>query len=291
VHRITNIIEKALEEKQVCSTVFLDVAQAFDKFWHEGLNYNAEILKSYLTERFFRINQGDAYSELKEIKVGIPQGSVLSPVLYLLYTSDLPKLENSIIGMFADDTAILAVGSGNEEPAGKLQTTINEIQKWTKKWHIQLNESNSAHINFTHRRFEHISVTINSQKIPHAKTAKYLGMNSDAKLLWKAHVKNKRDELGLRYEKMYWLIERDSSLSLHNKILLYKQILKPIWTYGIRLWGCTKQSNIDIIRFHNKVFRNIVNSPWYIRNNDLHRDLEVDAVSSEIQRFAQKHEE
>jgi hypothetical protein len=50
--------------------------------------------------------------------------------------------------------------------------------------------------------------------------------------------------------------------------------------------------NIDIIqRFQNKVIRNFVKAPWYIRNNDLHRDLEVDAVSSEIQRFAQKHEE
>jgi hypothetical protein len=81
-------------------------------------------------------------------------------------------------------------------------------------------------------------------------------------------------------------------MSLHNKLLLYKQILKPVWTYSIQLWGCTKQSNIDIIqRFQNKVLRNTVIEPWYIRNNDLHRDLEADAVSSEIQRFAQKHEE
>jgi hypothetical protein len=91
---------------------------------------------------------------------------------------------------------------------------------------------------------------------------------------------------------MYWLIGRNSSLSIHNKLLLYKQILKPFWTYGIQLWGCTKQSNVDIIqRFQNKVLRNIVKAPWYVRNNDLHGDPEVDVVSSEIQRFAQKHEE
>ena len=91
---------------------------------------------------------------------------------------------------------------------------------------------------------------------------------------------------------MYWLIGRNSSLSIHNKLLLYKQILKPVWTCGIQLWGCARQSNIDIIqRFQNKVLRNIANAPCYIRNSDLHTDLEVDVVSSEIQRFAQKHEE
>jgi len=91
---------------------------------------------------------------------------------------------------------------------------------------------------------------------------------------------------------MYWLIGRNSSLSLHNKLIIYKQILKPLWTYGIQLWGCTKQSNIDIIQqFQNIVLRHMVNAPWYIRNNDLHRDLQVDVVTSEIQRFAQKHEE
>jgi hypothetical protein len=69
----------------------------------------------------------------------------------------------------------------------------------------------------------------------------------------------------------------------------------PLWhsqPHGIQLWGCTKQSNIVIIqRSQNKILRNIVKAPWYIRNNDLHRDLEVDVVSSEILRLAQKHEE
>jgi hypothetical protein len=112
----------------------LDVAQAFDKVWHTGLNYRlrtilpkqyTEILESLLAERFFRIKQGDAYSELKEIKAVVLQGSVLGPVLYLLYTSDLPILENSTVATFADDTAIL--GGRNEESTGKLQTAINQI--------------------------------------------------------------------------------------------------------------------------------------------------------------------
>ena len=67
----------------------------------------AEILESYSTDRFLRMKQGDAYSERKEIKAGVPQGSALGPVLYLLYISDLPQLENSTVATFADDIAKL----------------------------------------------------------------------------------------------------------------------------------------------------------------------------------------
>jgi len=74
--------------------------------------------------------------------------------------------------------------------------------------------------------------------------------------------KKKREELGLKFKKMYWRVRRRSALSLHSKLMLYKQILKPVWTYGIQLWGCTKQSNTDIIqRFQNKVLGNIVVHP------------------------------
>jgi hypothetical protein len=73
-------------------------------------------------------------------------------------------------------------------------------------------------------------------------------MTMDAKLHWNAYVKKKREELGLKYKQMYWLMERRSALSIHSKLILYRQILKPVWTYGIQLVGCMKQSNTDIIQ-------------------------------------------
>ena len=66
-------------------------------------------------------------------------------------------------------------------------------------------------------------------------------MALDAKLRWKAHVKKKREELDLRYKIMYWLIGRNSSLSLHNKLIIHKQILKTLCKYGNQLWACTLQ--------------------------------------------------
>jgi hypothetical protein len=114
----------------------------------------------------------------------------------------------------------------------------------------------------------------------------------NAKLRWKAQVKEKREEFGLKYKKMYWLMGRRSVLSIHNKLMLYKQILKPVWTYGIQLWRCTKQSNIDIIqRFQNKVLRNTVNAPWHIRNAVIYRVLQMEMVTNETGKFVTKQEE
>jgi hypothetical protein len=65
----------------------------------------------------------------------------------------------------------------------------------------------------------------------------------------------------LKYKQMYWLMGRRSALSTHNKLVLYKQILKPVWTKGIQIWVCTKPNNTVIIqRFQNKVLRNIVDA-------------------------------
>lgn len=67
-------------------------------------------------------------------------------------------------------------------------------------------------------------------------------------------------------------------------------MLKPVWTYGIQLWGCTKKTNTKIIQtFQNKVLRGIVNAPWYIRNDDLHRDLNIPTVQEEIKKHAVIH--
>jgi hypothetical protein len=71
-----------------------------------------------------------------------------------------------------------------------------------------------------------------------------------------------------------------------------QQILKPAWTHGIQLWGCTKQSNNDIIqRFQNKVLSNIVDAPWYIRNANHNGDFQMEMVKNETGKFAKKHEE
>ena len=82
---------------------------------------------------------------------------------------------------------------------------------------------------------------------------------------------------------MNWLIGHRSKLSLDNKVLLYRTILKPVWTYGIQLWGTASNSNIAILqRFQNKVLRAIVDAPYYVSNVIIQHDVPFESVKEVI---------
>jgi hypothetical protein len=113
-----------------------------------------------------------------------------------------------------------------------------------------------------------------------------MGLYFDQKLTWQKHVKTKSQKLNLRLREMSWLLGRKSKLFIENELLLYKCIIKPIWTYDIHLWGCTEPSNTKIIqRFHSKVLHLITNAPWHVSNLTLHKDLQIPFVIEEIHRL------
>jgi hypothetical protein len=115
---------------------------------------------------------------------------------------------------------------------------------------------------------------MNNVPLPSEDHVKYLGLHLGRKLTWHHHIFTKWKQLGLTLTKIYWLLGRNSLLSLPNKLLLYKAILKPIWTYGIQLWGTASTSNIEILeRFQSKALCIIVNAPWYVPNNHIRRNL------------------
>lgn len=292
VHRIVQVIQEALEEKRYCSALFMDIAQAFDKVWHVGLQYKIKqclphdfyrILTSYLMDRYFIIKHQDAYTNVRPIKSGIPQGSVLGPILYLLYTADIPTSNQVTVATFADDTAVLSSHEDPNKATEVLQENINNIQVWMRKWRIKVNEAKSNHVTFTMRRGTCPPIQMNNQDIPQTDEVKYLGIYLDKRLTWRKHIWTKRKQLGMKLSKMYWLICRKSSLSIENKLLIYKMIIKPIWTYGIQLWGTASNSNLDILqRFQSKLLRIIVDAPWFVSNDIIHRDLQVPTIREEI---------
>ena len=298
VHRVVNCINKALDEKKYCTAVFLDISQAFDKVWHDGLLFKIKkslpinyylFIKSYLSNRRFFVKQGCEITNLHEICAGVPQGSIMGPLLYLLFTHDLPlPNQNSIsVGTFADDTVALSSHKNADVASNNLQKYLDSISTWLMQWKIRANEAKSVHVTFTTKREISPPVTLNGIPIPQSNEAKYLGLYLDQKLTWKHHIFTKRKALGLKLRSLFQLLGPQSKLSLSNKLLLYKTILKPIWTYGVQLWGTAASSNIEIIqRFQSKILRIITNAPLYITNDQLHKDLRVPTVREEIKKIA-----
>jgi hypothetical protein len=134
---------------------------------------------------------------------------------------------------------------------------------------MKVNETKTTHVTFTMQRATCPPVKINSVKLPQSDEVKYLGLHLDRRLTWYKQIFTKRKQLGLTLTKMHWMLGRKSQLSTTNKLLLHKTILKPIWTYGIQLWGTASTSNIEILkRFQSKVLCMIVDAPWYIHSSE-----------------------
>lgn len=300
VHRVVAEVQQALDKKKYCSAIFLDVAQAFDKVWHEGLLQKIhqnlplfyKILKSYLSDRKFKVNYQSATTPPHAIKSGVPQGSVLGAVLYQIFTFDLPLSSEVKLATYVDDTAMLSTHSNPNTASRVLQDHLNNIQQWLKTWRIKVNESKSAHITFTLKKKVCPSIYLNGVQIPRVDEIKYLGIHLDKKLIWKKHIEAKCKQLKIKSAKLNWLMGRRSNLSLESKVLLYKAILKPIWTYGVTLWGCASASNIvPVQRLQSKILRNLTNAPWYLTNESLHRDLQIKLVNEEISFYSSKYKE
>jgi hypothetical protein len=139
---------------------------------------------------------------------------------------------------------------------------------------MKANEIKLTNITFSLKRETCPAGTLNGQLIPQTETAKYLGIHLDCRLTWQKHIFTERKQLELQLRRMYWIIGRKSKLTLENKLLIYKTILKPTWTYGIPLWGTVCNSIIEILQiFQNKVLRSIVNATWYEGKSKIIRTL------------------
>lgn len=131
----------------------------------------------------------EAITGWKSISAGVPQGSFLGQILYLLYTADIPTKNYSMTAMFADDTAIMTTDEDRQTAAYWLQRSINNISNWMKQCEIKIISEKSVHINYTLRRTDYKPVLLNQQFIPQSNSAKYLGMHLDSRINWKHHVR------------------------------------------------------------------------------------------------------
>jgi hypothetical protein len=221
VHRIAKLI-RTTSGKQNCSAAFLDITQAFDKVRHPALLFKIRkilphayyrALESYLTDRLFQVKFKHEQITIKT-EAGVPQGSVLGPILYLIYTSDFLTSDDTTTATFAGDTAILA--------SMKFQATINKIDEWLEKWKIKVNQSKYTHITLFLRNQTCPTVQMGNVAIPQKNEVKYLGMHLDKRLTWENHIKFKRKYLNLKTKQMNWLLGK-STLLMEGKSSYTKQ--------------------------------------------------------------------
>lgn len=255
------------------------------------MNYYT-VLKSYITGRHFQVKFRSEISKIHEIKSGVPQGSIIGPLLYLLFTYDLPISNHTTLATFADDTALLSSHQNPATASSLLQSSLDTLTPWLHKWRIKVNGSKCTHVTFTNRRENCPPVTLDGNPIPTANEVKYLGIHLDRRLTWRTHIFTKRKQLGIQLQKLSWLMGYYSSTTIETKLTIYKSILKPIWTYGIQLWGTAANSNIEILqRFQSKTLRTLCKAPWFVTNDFIHRDTQIEIVKEEIKKTATKYKQ
>lgn len=142
--RITEIIERGFEAKKFTSVLFIDFAQAFDKVWINGLiykilklelpSYLTSCLISFLQNRTFSTRINCSYSQNKRICSGVPQGSILGPILFNIFMHDIPTPNETELALYADDTAIVTQNEDLATAVNRLQASTNYISQWCKKW-------------------------------------------------------------------------------------------------------------------------------------------------------------
>ena len=149
----------ALEEKQFCLSIFLDVSQAFDRIWIKGLSHkisqnisaqHVQILTSYLRDRTFYVHYEEAKSRDKSITAGLPQGGVLGPLLYLMCTADIPTLSDTTLARFADDFTVISPHANYNVATSRLQVAVTETVNWTTRWKIKMNTGKTVQVDFAH---------------------------------------------------------------------------------------------------------------------------------------------
>lgn len=293
-HRLTSHILNSFENRKYCGAVFNDVRQAFERVWHQGLLYKLKsklptphflFSTSYVENRKFYVKINSSESSIHEVYAGVPQGSVLAPILYSVYTSDmpLPSGQHNITCTYADDTAFLFTAETLTWAALGLQEILNNVEPWLKRWNIVINAEKSKDIVFTLRPGTSPPVSINGAIISQSESAKYLGLTLDKRMTWKEHITGKVKLISHKYRKMSWLLSKKSKLPIKNKLLLYKTIIKPAWRYGMELWGTAASTNIKRLeRCENKIIRQIICAPFFVRNSTIRRDLNIPSVVEEI---------
>lgn len=166
--------------------------------------------------------------------------------------------------------------------SANLQSHLDQLSQWYTKWRIKLNHSKFVHTTFSLKHGFCPPVTVDNIPISMSNSIKYLGIILDKRLTWNQHIKSKRLILNSRSRSLKILITNNKCSSLKTKLLIYKSLIKPIWSYGLQFWGTGKKTNLNKIQaFQYITLRKITNAQPYISNLTLHNDLRMKSIEEE----------
>ena len=239
---ITHEIYKAFDESKELRAVFLDISRAFDRVWHDGLLHKLKqfgihgevlnIIKSFLSDREQRVVIDGICSGWADVEAGVPQGSILGPLLFLIYINDITEVVTSDLRIFADDTFIFRTADSNSSVS--LNADLKIITDWAHQWKMLFNPDitkQAVEIIFSNKRSPSVfePLTFNNIPVKLATETKHLGLILDNKLSFSSHIENKlakaRQGLGLMQQLKKWV-------SMNVLDVVYKLYVRPHFDYG-----------------------------------------------------------
>ena len=200
---ITTEIYEAFEDYDEVRAVFLDISKAFDKVWHEGLIYKLEqngisgnllnLLKSYLSKRMQRVVINGVQSGWEYIYSGVPQGSVIGPLLFLIDINDLTDNIKSNMKLFADDSFLFARVTNVNTTHEKIVSDLDTITKWANKWKMKFNPDitkQAIEVIFSakYNKETHPPLFFNGIPVARENATKHLGLILDDRLTFRKHI-------------------------------------------------------------------------------------------------------
>ncbi|MBM3206904.1 MAG: reverse transcriptase family protein, partial [Candidatus Staskawiczbacteria bacterium] len=260
-------ITHALDQKKYAAGVFLDIKKAFDTVDHKLLLDKLERMgvrgivldwiKSYLERRKQYVTYNKKNSDLLDVVCGVPQGSVLGPLLFILYINDISAVSQKLkLVLFADDTNIFYSASSPEKLLDVLHREMNNIKMWFDTNKLSLNLEKTKLMLFgSHRKSVDVALHINEIPIGRVKEIRFLGLIVDEKISWKPYIQ----QLMAKISKSIGIIYNAKPVFNQSTLkLLYSSLILPYFNYCAEIWGNNYLSNIKpLINIQKKAIRAI----------------------------------